>query len=278
MDQKVEEELKLFQREGVIRLWTYEGEPRYQGSLFEYSHEEPLTVSDSQYRNIIQLVDKRLEKRAPDDERVRYRTTEDMLLEQVVFRRQFFAEATCGALSAGTLADSGSDFNLYRGLTSRLGDAADVLVSFFDAVHVPSLLLLDVEDYLTLRDRSNRVLREIVDEVYLSLERAGGDLETAKAEAVDRLVQRYSLELKELLKRMPSSSHAGQALDSAEGGTSVVSMESHISLFLIRDPIENLSQWYSQLPDGRCKLALLLLRLKSGTGNSPRPTLSRKWI
>jgi hypothetical protein len=261
-EKQVEEEVKLFQREGIIKLWKYENERSFAGSLSTLAAGPAETIRDRDYEEIVRFVDSRLESTFPDLRVLGFEHMEGMLLEQVVLRRRFFSQAICGALKVNTLADAKDHVNLYVRQPSLFDEIGDTLEHFFSAVNVPSLLLLDTEGFLQLRQRSQAVLPEIVAEIYNQLEKEEASLGRAQAEAVERLMRQYESELQKLVKKQRGLG-AKAAYKAFEEGT-WTQIESQMALFYLNDPISDLAPWFSQSSDGHCKLALLLLEWKSG--------------
>jgi hypothetical protein len=261
-EDEVADEVRAFQREGVVRFWSYENERTYDGSLSTVTAGPIETIRDRDYEHIIRFVDTRLASNDPDPRLLGFRNMEGMLLEQVVLRRRYFSQAICGALKVNTLADAREHVDLYGREPDLFAHLGDTLENFFNSVNVPSLLLLDVDEFLQFRQRSQAVLPEIVAEVYGQLDRSGLNMERTRSEAVQHLIRRYELELRELLKRQ-GGARAAASQEAYQDGTRT-QIESRLALFYLSDAISDLTPWFAQTPDGQCKLALLLLEWKAG--------------
>jgi len=261
-EKDIEDEVLQFQREGVIRLWQYEGERGFEGSLAPFKWEAPQVVTTSTYEQIVRFVDVRVEASIPDTKSLGFESTEGMLLEQVLQRRRCFSQAISGALGVNTLADATRHMALYENKVRAVSLVNDTVKQFFDIVSVPSLVLLDAESYLNLRHRSRIVLREVIAELYYTMSTATDNYQVVRNNAVSRLVRRYEAELKELVKKQHGV-RSKVAIEEFENGTRT-QIESKLALFYLNDPIADLSPWFSQSEDGSCKLALLLLELKTG--------------
>src|SRR5713226_641391 len=66
MEEQIEEEIKAFQQEGVIRFWRYKDEPVYDGALSSVVKGNVETISDDEYHQIVEFVDSRLTEVFPD--------------------------------------------------------------------------------------------------------------------------------------------------------------------------------------------------------------------
>ena len=147
-------EISRFSAEGVVQLWTYEGERQYEGSLASASRSELLIVDHESYREITTFVSARLETSYPAIEELGFHDAEGMLLEQVVLRRRFFTQAVAAALDVRRIGDGPNHAGLYR-FDARIHDA---LVAFAETQFLPSLALLDLDDYLGLRAKAQNLL------------------------------------------------------------------------------------------------------------------------
>jgi hypothetical protein len=258
MEKQMETEVAIFQKENVLRLWQYENERAFSDSLAAFINKPPHVVKDSEYQGIIRFVDSRLENSIPDLKDLGFANMEGMILEEVVLRRRFFSQAISGALGANVLADSTLHIDLYSNQSRILTQVGDTLEQFFSTINVPSLVLLEAEAFLRLREKSQAVLPEIVDEIF---ERTATGQAT-QSEIVQRLVGKYEAELLELVKKITGAS-AKQTIEAFGQGVRT-QIESRLALFYLSDPISDLTPWFSQTSDGSCRLALLLLEWKAG--------------
>ena len=262
MEESVEEEIRIFQQEGVIKFWGYEDEPAYDSALSSIIKGRVQTVSDHEYKQIINFVDSRLTEVFPDLQSLGFKNMEGMMLEQVVLRRRFFSQALCGALGASTLADTADYTDLYKRSFTIHSQVEDTLQQFFNAINVPSLALLDIETFLTFREKSKATLTEIVGEVHGKVMGSGARQEQAQQDAVMHLIRRYQSELLTLLKSQRGSS-TRNVFSAYESGT-LTQLESQVALFFLNDSLTSEARWFVRDQEGRCKLALLLLEWKSG--------------
>jgi hypothetical protein len=252
-EEEIAAELHLFQSADILKLWRYENEREYEGSLSALSRTPPLVVSPGAYRDVIRYVDTRLEASVPDLQRLGFQNMEGMLLEQVVLRRRFFSQALCGVLGADTLACEAE--------TDLQGKIRDTLQQFFSVVRIPSLIMLESEAFLELRLKSQRVLPEIVSEIYRRLEGAGTQWQKAQADVVMGLVRRYESEVLSLIR---SRYFHGKAAYAAYQSGTFTEVQSKLELFLLGAEASDFTSWFRPGPEGGCQLALLLLQWRSG--------------
>src|SRR5207244_651749 len=122
---------------------------------------ETRVIDANTYRALTTFVSEKLETSYPAIQELGFQDSEGMLLEQVVLRRRFFTQAISAALGANGIGDGPSHLGLYD-FQARIDD---LLLTFFDQLNLPSLALLSLPDYLSLRERARRVLPEVVNDL-----------------------------------------------------------------------------------------------------------------
>ena len=263
----VEDEIRLFQREGVLRFWEYSDERRFPESLSSFVTQAPKIITNEEYRKVMAFVDGRLTQSAPNLQELGFQTMEGMLLEQVVLRRRYLAQALCGSLSASTLACEGEP----AGRSPLHGEIVDTLEDFFSAMILPSLLLLPTDDFLELRRRSQAILPSIVQELHQRFQ-AEPRPDTRK-DVVEKLVRQYQGELNSLVHDL--GSRTAKPLYEALSHGTVTQMQSKMELFMLDEASSRDASWFAQDAEGKCRLALLMLEWRAGTINLSRPRRKR---
>ena len=252
------EEIARFSDEGVVQLWTYEGERLYDESLAPAALSDPFVVDRDTYRGITGFVSERLEHSLPAIEVLGFQDAEGMLLEQVVLRRRFFTQAVAAALDAGRIGDGPQHAGLYR-FDAQIQDA---LVAFAETQYLPSLALLDLDDYLALRARAQALLPELVTDLEAAMVAAGPRALDHKRVAVERLHERYRDELVRLSRGLTTRSGTSVA-DAFQDGIAG-SLETRLALYRAGEVVPGARLWSDAAPDETMSLAVFMLDWRSG--------------
>ena len=259
---QLEEELKLFQSEGVVKFWQYEGERTYDESLAAFTADSPFIITKEMFKGVVRYVDEHLEQSViprPDD--LGFDRLEGMLLEQVVLRRRFYSQALAVELGAHTIADAKKEhLKLYQ-RARKYAIAGATLEKFFESTGMPSLSLMTVDGYLELRRRSRHVLHDLIESVYAQIPDADRNIDATQAAIVAKLIEEYEKELTEILKHQ-SGSDAKKTTQAFVKGESYMKMESRITTLRLGGHIAQSASLTGQDPNAPYKLALVLLEWK----------------
>lgn len=264
-DGELAAEVRTFQDEQVLRLWGYQGEDQFEGSTIAtfVSKAGLLAINNEAYGAVLDLVDSRSKEHLPSPQELGYRNMEGMLLEEAVLRRRYFSQGIAGALDSGTIADSETSLETFTDEQLRLFEhSGDVLTDFFRAIGVPSLVLLDHQSFLELRQKSQPILREIVSQLQEQrVPMAANPISAAKRQTVDRLVAAYEQEVRRVLKQLATAgrnSPARQSLEKFADG-SLIEMQAKLDLFSLGSEVQHLVESYLQDAQGRSVLVLMVL-------------------
>jgi hypothetical protein len=258
VDPDLETEIRLFQREGVIQFWGFDHEPAYVGALGTFGRGPDETISRESYGEVQRFVESRMEAVEPDPSALGFKNREGFLLEQVVLRRRFFAQALAGVLGARGIAHHPKHLELYPRQRTLYQQLPDVLETFFSAVGVPTVLMFSPEDFLEFRRKAQRVLVPVVQDLYETLTRLGFESGEAYTEATNRLAAVLRHEMITLVRRSRARGARLSYDRFTEGRMTEVS--SNLALFYLAEPLEALRPWFEVDSEGRCRLALFLLQ------------------